>query len=94
MGFPGLFKSRAVRHKFFGLPKAPQDHLLSDTETAEDQVEDVIVGGRAGDFVEWTEGVIEIKQEHFMRDAVVDRGFGIGEGGQRVVHERLVAGVG
>ncbi len=35
---------------------------LSDTESAEDQIEDVIVGGSAGDLVEGPKGIVEIKQ--------------------------------
>ena len=42
--------------------------LLSDAEGAEDQVQDVVGGGGAGDGVERPEGVVEIEQQHFVRD--------------------------
>jgi hypothetical protein len=35
---------------------------LADTEGAEDQIEDVVVGGGAGDLVQGPEGIVEIKQ--------------------------------
>jgi hypothetical protein len=59
-------------------------HLLSDAEGAEDQVEDVVGGGGAGDFVEGAEGSVEVEQKHLVRDAggdgvgrVVERGEGV-----------------
>jgi len=59
--------------------------LLSDAEGAEDQIEDVIGGGGAGDFVEGAEGSVEIEQEHLVGDSV-DYGVGRGvERGERVV---------
>ena len=52
--------------------------LLSDAEGAKDQVEDVVGGGGAGDFVERAESVVEIEEEHFVGDASGD---GVGGGG-------------
>jgi hypothetical protein len=52
--------------------------LLSDAEGAEDQVEDVVGGGGAGDFVEGAEGVVEIEEEHFVGDAGGDGVAGVG----------------
>ena len=68
------------------LPHSPQRMvldftLLSDAEGAEDQVENVVGGGGAGDFVEGAEGSVEVEQKHLVRDAggdgigrVVERG--------------------
>ncbi len=65
--------------------------LLSDAESAEDQVEDVVSGGGAGDRIERPQGAVEIKQQHFMWDFC---GHGAGsslERGQRFLYESLVA---
>ena len=51
--------------------------LFSDAEGAEDQIEDVIGGGGAGDFVEGAEGSVEIEQEHLVGDSA---GYRIGRG--------------
>ena len=55
--------------------------LLSDAKGAEDQVEDVVGGGDAGDFVERAEGSVEVEEKHLVGDAgghgvgrVVERG--------------------
>ena len=40
--------------------------LLSDAEAAENQVEDVVSGGDAGDLVEGTQSCVEIEQQHLM----------------------------
>ena len=45
--------------------------LLTDAKCTENQVEDVVGGGGAGDFVERAERVVEIEQQHFVRDAIV-----------------------
>jgi hypothetical protein len=59
--------------------------LLSDAEGAEDQVEDVVRGGGAGDFVERAQCSVEIEQEHLVGDSGSD---GVGrdvERGKRIV---------
>ena len=62
-------------------PRCPLDTtLLSDAEGAEDQVEDVVGGGGAGDFVERAQGAVEIEQEHLVRDL---GGHGVGGGIER-----------
>jgi len=53
--------------------------LLSDAESAEDQVQDVVGGGGAGDFVERAQGRIKIEQEHLVWHA---GGPGVGRGGE------------
>jgi hypothetical protein len=68
--------------------------LFPDAEAGEDQVQDVVAGGGAGDFVERAEGAVKIEQKHFVGDAVVDGGLGGFEGSKRVTYKRLVAGVG
>src|SRR5580693_9084200 len=67
---------------------------LSNAERAEDQVKDVVGGGGSGDGVEWPQGVVEIKQQHFVGDSGRD-GAGRGsERGQRLLHQALMADVG
>src|ERR1700687_3198875 len=68
--------------------------LLSDAEGAEDQVEDIVGGGGAGDFVERAQGSVEVEQEHLVWDS---GGYGVGGGverGERVGDEFLVAHAG
>ena len=43
--------------------------LLSDTELAEDEVEDVISRGSSGYSVKRSKGVVKIEQEHLVRDS-------------------------
>jgi len=68
--------------------------LFADAERAEDQVQDVIGGGGAGDFIQRSQSIVEVEQEHFVRDFVVDGGFRGFERSQRVAHEALVADTG
>lgn len=49
--------------------------LLAYAERAEDEVENVIGGRCARDFIKSAKGGIEIEQDHFVRDATV---YGIG----------------
>jgi hypothetical protein len=51
--------------------------LLSYAEGAEDEVEDVVGSGGAGDFVEGAKGGVEIEEEHLVGDA---GGYGVGSG--------------
>ena len=46
---------------------------LSNTELAEDEVEDVIRRGSSGYRVKRSKGAVKIEQEHFVRDFVFDR---------------------
>ena len=46
--------------------------LFSDAEGTEDQVENVVGGGGAGDFVERAQGCVEIEQEHLVRHSSRD----------------------
>lgn len=50
--------------------------LFSDAESGEDQVEDVVGSGLAGERVESPERAIEIEQDHLVRN-----GGGVGRGG-------------
>ena len=54
--------------------------LFSDAEGGEDEAEDVVGGGGAGEGVEGAEGGVEIEQKHLVRDAVGDGGLCRGEG--------------
>ncbi len=49
-------------------------HLLPDAEGGEDEVEDVVGGGFAGEVVEVAQRGVEVEQEHLVGDALVDRG--------------------
>jgi len=68
--------------------------LLSDTKSAEDQAQNVIRGGGAGDFVERVQGIVKIHEEHLVRYLVADRGSRSIEGGGRPSYQFLVAQVG
>jgi hypothetical protein len=57
---------------------------FSDAEAAENEIQDVVRGGRAGDFIEWTQRVIEIEQQHLVRCKV-----GYGSRGRVQCAERL-----
>ena len=67
---------------------------FSDAKRGEDQVEDVVGGGGAGDFVELAEGAVEVEQEHFVRGVALDRVGGGGKSGERVLDQLLLAEVG
>jgi hypothetical protein len=67
---------------------------LPDAEGPEDQIEDVVGGGGARDFVEGSEGSVEIEQEHLVGNS---GGYGVGrsvERGERIVDQFLVANAG
>ena len=51
---------------------------FADAERAEDQIEDVVGGGGAGDFVERAERAVEVEQMHFVRGVALDRASGGG----------------
>src|SRR5580658_3914248 len=68
--------------------------LLSDAEGTEDEVEDVVGGSGAGDFVEGAQGRVEIEEQHLVGDA---RAYGVGcgvEPSDRIVDKFLVANAG
>src|SRR5712691_5877077 len=65
--------------------------LFADAKGAENQVQDVVCRGSAGNFIQRTQSVVEVEQEHFVRDFVADGGFRGFERRQRVAHEALVA---
>lgn len=46
--------------------------LLANAELAEDEVEDVVGGGGAGEGVEGVEGFVEIEQDHLVGDGCRD----------------------
>ena len=56
--------------------------LLPDAEGAEDQIEDVVGGGGAGDGVERLQGVVEIEQQHFVGNFICYRAGGGVESGE------------
>src|SRR5882672_8838698 len=66
---------------------------LSDAKRAEDQVEDVVGGGGPGDGIERPQSVIEIEQQHLVRDFGCHGSCGGIESGERVLHQALVADV-
>src|SRR2546425_9311930 len=69
-------------------------YLLPDTKATEDQIEDVVGSRCPGDLVERAQGVVEVEQEHFVRHATVNRGFGGIECGNRIAGQALVTDVG
>jgi hypothetical protein len=68
--------------------------LFSDAETAEDQVQDIVGSGGAGNFVQRAEGVVEVEQEHFVGHFVLHGGLSSAQGCERILHQLLVAEVG
>src|SRR6266849_2198875 len=68
--------------------------LFPDAKAAEDQVENVVSGGGAGDLVERAQRVVEVEQEHLMRHLLVNCGLGGFERGNRIADQPLVAQVG
>src|SRR6266536_1809867 len=68
--------------------------LLSDAERAKDQVENVVGGGGAGDFVERAEGVVEVEEKHLVGDASGNGVGGAVQSGERVGDQFVVADVG
>src|ERR1700693_5703520 len=46
--------------------------LFSNTEGAEDQVEDVICGSRAGDFIQLAQGGVQVKQDHLVGNLIAN----------------------
>src|SRR5581483_3365830 len=67
---------------------------LSNAEAAEDQVQDVVGGRRAGDFVEGLQSGVEIQQDHLVGDAVVGGSCRSLQGGYSILHQLLMPGVG
>ena len=45
-----------------------RNNLLSDTEPAEDQIQNVIVGGGARDLIQRTQRTVQIEQDHLVRN--------------------------
>ena len=65
-----------------------------DAEGREDVGQDVFDGGLAGDGVERAERVVEIEQEHLVRDSVGKAAAGGGEGVERLPQQTLLPDVG
>jgi hypothetical protein len=54
-----------------GIPWTPLEAgLFADAEFAEDEIQDVVAGGGAGERVEGAEGVIEVEEDHLVGDGV------------------------
>lgn len=68
--------------------------MLSDTEAAEDQVQDVVGGGGTGHFVDGTKGALQVEQERLVRYAGGDRFRRRRECPEGIVNQFLVADVG
>src|SRR5436853_7401014 len=68
--------------------------LFPNAKTAEDQIQDVVGSGVAGERVEGAKGTVEVEQQHLVRNRIVyrpSRGF---QSGQRLAHQLLLAKVG
>jgi hypothetical protein len=50
------------------LRRSPNVELFSDAEGREDEIENVVRGGLAGEGIESPEGAIKIQQDHFVWD--------------------------
>jgi hypothetical protein len=48
-------------------------NLLSDTECAENQIQNVVGGCGSSDFVERTKRAVEVQQEHLVRNTILGR---------------------
>ena len=70
------------------------ERLFADAETAEDQIENVVVSSRACDFVERTKCVVEIEQQHLVWNATVNGLFSRIQSVEGIANQRLMAGVG
>src|SRR5271165_3953994 len=68
--------------------------LLSDAERTEDEVQDVVRGSCAGDFVERTQGAVEVHQQHLVRGLSRDGRRGRIERRDGVLYQLPVAHVG
>ena len=60
---------------------------LSDAERAKDQIQDVIIGRRTGDFIERPQGIVEVQQKHFMRNSIADRDSGVAQSRNRGAYQ-------
>ena len=80
----------ALRKTVSGLPHG----LLSDAESREDAVEDVVRGGRPGDARERCERLVEIDEQHLVRDAPGGCAARLIEAGHGLAQTLLVADAG
>src|SRR5438094_3144436 len=72
----------------------PRHWLLPHAKRREDDPQQIIHGRRAGNRVERVEGVVEVEEEHFVRDAL-DGGLArAGQGPEAIFDQLLVAKVG
>src|ERR1700674_967999 len=68
--------------------------LFSNAERAEDQIQNVVGGCGSRNLIEWPQGVVEIEQEHFVGDFVLDGYPGCGQRSERFSNPFLMAQVG
>ncbi len=68
--------------------------LFPHAKGFEDDVEDVVGVGGAGDEVEGAEGVVKVQEEHFVRRFPLGGLAGLRQAGEGVLNELLVAQVG
>ena len=47
--------------------------LLADAEAGEDEIQDVVGGGLAGDGIERAQRLVQVEQDHLVRSVVADR---------------------
>src|SRR5215467_1463779 len=64
-----------------------------NAERAEDQVQDVVVGRCAGDLIERAQSVVEIEQQHLMRNSLFDSIFRCVECGERIFDHPVMADI-
>ncbi len=68
--------------------------LLSDAERTENQVQNIVGGGGSSHGIEGAKSVVEIEQQHFMRNFGGHCARGGGERSQRFLHQALMADIG
>src|SRR6476646_9267579 len=68
--------------------------LFSDTEAAEDQVENIVSGGFAGDGIEWSQGAVKIEHDHLVRNVTVSGFAGRFQTANGFQHQSLMADIG
>src|SRR5579859_2289513 len=69
-------------------------YLLPNTKTAEDQVQNIVCGGLAGDGIQRTQGSVEIQHDHLVRNAAGNGILGGSQAGERLFHQSLMTDVG
>lgn len=68
--------------------------LLSNAESAEDQIQDIVGCGRSGDGIERSKSAVEIEKQHLVRNLSRDRRLRRIQRRKRILDQPLMAHVG